>query len=264
MGPTRTGTLAKAAFLPPPHPPLLPLSKPAPPKKPSRNPNEIRRMFSDIAQRYDLLNHLLSANTDVAWRRRTVEAAVTGREAAILDLACGTGDLTLEIARHAAPDVQIVGADFTGPMLRIAQQKDTRTGVGWVEADGMQLPFPDGHFDLLTNAFGLRNMESLEGALHEMRRVLRPGGRMAILEFTRPDSRLLRWFYVPYFQHVLPRLAAMLSRKTAYLYLQSSVMNFPNRRELARTMQRCGFVRVRHCALSFGIAAIHIAERPTS
>lgn len=221
-------------------------------------------MFGQVAQRYDLLNHLLSANTDVAWRRCTVEACLTGSERAILDLACGTGDLTLEIARRANPAAQIVGADFTGAMVRLAKEKGDREGaaVGWLEADGMKLPFRDGQFDLLTIGFGIRNMESLEGALREMRRVLRPGGRVAILEFTKPESALMRYLYVPYFQHVLPRIAATLSRKSAYLYLQASVMNFPNRRQLARTMQRCGFVRVRHCALSFGIAAIHIAERP--
>ncbi|MEO8377916.1 MAG: bifunctional demethylmenaquinone methyltransferase/2-methoxy-6-polyprenyl-1,4-benzoquinol methylase UbiE [Candidatus Sumerlaeota bacterium] len=238
------------------------MSKSAPSKKPSQNPREIRAMFSEIAQRYDLLNHLLSANTDVAWRKRTVDECLTGNEMAILDLACGTGDLSLEIASRVDSGVQIVGADFTGPMLRIAHEKDKATDVSWVEADGMKLPFPSGQFDLLTIAFGLRNMESLEGALREMRRVIRPGGRVAILEFTQPDSTFMRLVYVPYFQHVLPRIAATLSRKSAYLYLQASVMNFPNRRDLARTMQRCGFVRVRHCALSFGIAAIHIAERP--
>jgi len=218
-------------------------------------------MFSQIAPRYDLLNHLLSANTDIAWRRLLVREAVEPRQRRILDLACGTGDLALEMHRAARPDCEIVGADFAGPMLRRAREKSRSTPLSWIEADGLRLPFASESFDLVTIAFGIRNMESLEGGLAEMHRVLRPGGRVAILEFSQPENALVHALYMPYFLHVLPRIGALLSQRSAYLYLPHSVLHFPGRRELARLMKRSGFGRVRHCALSFGIAALHIGEK---
>ena len=240
--------------------------KATPPRvpKPGQEARKIRAMFGSIAERYDLLNHLLSANTDIAWRRLVVEQVLTGRETAILDVACGTGDLALELHKSAPRDCTVVGLDFTGPMLRIARKKSLGSGsedITWIEGDGLHLPFGDGEFDLLTIAFGIRNMESLEGALREMLRVLRPGGKLAILEFSQPDNVLIRSLYMPYFLHVLPRIGALLSRKSAYLYLPFSALHFPRRKELARLMLRCGYGRVRHCALSFGIAALHIGEK---
>lgn len=231
--------------------------------KPSKEARKIRAMFGDIAGRYDFLNRLLSARTDVAWREIAAREALAGLQPAdhLLDLACGTGDLAITLARHA-PGARVVGADFARPMLDIAQQKAPCTAIPWVEADGLQLPFADDSFDLVTIAFGLRNMESLERGLAEMRRVLRPGGRLAILEFSQPENPLVRAVYQPYFLHVLPRIGALLSRKSAYLYLPFSVLHFPTRRELARTMIRGGFTRVRHCSLSFNIAALHLGEKP--
>lgn len=237
----------------------MPNTLPVPP--PSQEARKIKAMFASIAPRYDLLNRLLSGRTDVAWRRLLVREVVTGRESRVLDLACGTGDLALELRGAVGPRCEVIGADFTGPMLRLAATKPRGDQVAWIEADGLKLPFADESFDLVTIAFGIRNMESLDRALREIRRVLRPGGRLAILEFTQPDNPVVRALYMPYFLHVLPRIGAVLSQRSAYLYLPHSVLHFPNRRQLARTMIRNGYRRVRHCALTMGIAAIHVGEK---
>lgn len=230
--------------------------------KPSQETERIQQMFAEIADRYDLLNRILSGYTDVAWRRLVVDEVVTPETRRVLDLACGTGDLALEIRRAAHKDCEIIGADFSGPMLRHAHRKDRTGAVRWIEADGLKLPFKDEQFDLLTIAFGIRNMESMEKGLSEMFRVLRPGGTLAILEFSQPENRAIRSLVQPYFLHVLPRIGALLSQRSAYLYLPFSILHFPGRRELARIIRRSGFGRVRHCALTFGIAAVHIARKP--
>lgn len=234
--------------------------------KPDQEAGKIRSMFDTIAPRYDLLNRVLSGGTDVAWRRLTVGEVLRGDEENILDIACGTGDLALALHRQAPPRCRVTGTDFSAPMLRLAQQKlppGPGAPIDWIHGDGLRLPFADASFDLVTIAFGIRNMESLEGGLAEMRRVLRPGGRLAVLEFSQPENAIIRGLYMPYFLHVLPRIGALLSRRSAYLYLPQSVLHFPGRRELARIMRRCGFTRVRHCPISLGIAALHIAERPS-
>ncbi len=222
-------------------------------------------MFGEISGRYDLLNRLLSGGTDVAWRNLVVREALRPADRRIVDLACGTGDLALALRRKASSACTVVGVDFSRPMLRIARRKGARRAhrpVHWVEGDGLRLPLASNSADLMTIAFGIRNMESLDGALREMHRVLRPGGRLAILEFSRPGNTLVKALYYPYFLHVLPRLGALISNRSAYLYLPHSVLHFPGRQELARIMKRSGFGRVRHCALSFGIAALHIGEKP--
>ncbi len=218
-------------------------------------------MFDQIAPRYDLLNHVLSGGTDIAWRRLAVKEALRPSMRRVLDLACGTGDMAMEIRQHAHAGCEVIGADFSAPMLRKAQVKAPDGSIAWIEADGLRLPFASESFDLVTIAFGIRNMESLEGGLREMRRVLRPGGTIAILEFSKPENAIVRGLYMPYFLHVLPRIGALLSQKSAYLYLPFSVVHFPGRKELARTMQRCGIGQVRHCALSLGIAALHLGVR---
>ncbi len=230
--------------------------------KPSQDTKKIQAMFGDIADRYDLLNRILSGGTDVSWRKLVVDEAMTGSDRLILDLACGTGDLALGLCKSAHPECKIVGADFTIQMLRKAQEKDPSERIPWVEADGLYLPFQDNQFDLLTIAFGIRNMESLDKGLSEMLRVLKPGGRLAILEFSQPENRIIRALLQPYFLHVLPRIGAFLSQRSAYLYLPFSILHFPGRRELARIIRRNGFKHIRHCALTFGVAALHIAEKP--
>ena len=228
--------------------------------RPGKDARRIQAMFSQIARRYDLLNHLLSGGVDIAWRRQLVRDALEPRHRRVLDVACGTADLALALRRAAHPAARVAGADFARPMLRLAQKKSPRE-VKWIQADGLNLPFADNSFDLVTIAFGIRNMESLAGALAEFHRVLRPGGRVAILEFSQPENFLVRSVYHPYFLHVLPRIGAALSQRRAYLYLPHSVLHFPGRRELARRMKRTGFTRVRHASLSFGIAAIHLGEK---
>lgn len=230
--------------------------------RPGQESEKIRGMFAEIAPRYDLLNHLLSGNTDIAWRKMVVESCVTSDQRAILDLACGTGDLALEIRRKAHPHCTVAGVDFTGPMLRLAADKPGAHGVTWVEGDGLRIPFQDNSFDLVTVAFGIRNMESLDGALREILRVLRPGGELAILEFSHPTNPLFRRLYHFYFLNILPQVGAALSRKSAYLYLPHSVLHFPDRKQLAQTMIANGYRGVRHCALTLGIAALHVGRKP--
>lgn len=235
------------------------------PQKPGKDADRIRGMFADIAGRYDFLNRLLSARTDVAWRNLVVREALRPGDRLIVDLACGTGDLAFALRAKANSSCRVLGIDFTGPMLRVAQGKERRAAPGpvtWIEGDGLNLPLESETVDLLTIAFGIRNMESLERAFAEIHRVLRPGGRLAVLEFSQPENRLVQALYYPYFLHVLPRLGALISNQSAYLYLPHSVLHFPGRKDLARIMKRGGFRRVRHCALSFGIAALHVGEKP--
>ncbi|MBI1290876.1 bifunctional demethylmenaquinone methyltransferase/2-methoxy-6-polyprenyl-1,4-benzoquinol methylase UbiE [bacterium] len=229
--------------------------------KPDKETQKIQQMFTGIARRYDLLNHVLSGWTDVAWRRWAADAALEDDPTDILDVACGTGDLAIQISRLAKDDATIVGSDFTGAMLRLAGPKSRRLArhqITWIEGDGLHLPFADASFDAVTIAFGLRNMESWEGGLREMARVLRPGGRLVCLEFSQPENWLIKTLFLPYFVHVLPRIAGLLSEGTAYRYLSASVMHFPGRFALARMMKQNGYSRVQHCALTYGIAAIHI------
>ncbi len=228
-------------------------------KKTSQEPEKIRAMFGSIAGRYDVLNRVMSARLDVGWRRRTARQAIEPGDTKFLDVACGTGDLTLDLAAAAGEGAQVIGLDFTPEMLRLA--KDKQPSISWVEGDGMNLPFPDDTFDVLTIGFGLRNMISYEGGLREMRRVLRPGGRLAVLECSHPEGLFMRTVYMPYFKHILPRIGATLSRQSAYKYLQESVLEFPDRRELAAMMSDCGFSEVRHEPLTFGAVALHIGRK---
>lgn len=243
----------------------LPSNLPVHVPKPGKESRKIKGMFSEIAPRYDLLNHLLSAGTDIAWRDMVARETAKPEHRMVLDVACGTGDLALTLRRELPPEATVVGADFTGPMLRIAKEKAfdvDAEGVHWVEADGLRLPFPDNTFDLVTIAFGIRNMESLDGALREFLRVLKPGASLAILEFSQPTNLVVRTLYQPYFLHVLPRVGALLSQKSAYMYLPHSVLHFPGQKDLARLMQRAGYCRVRHASLSLGIAALHHGTKP--
>jgi len=224
----------------------------------------VRAMFAEIAPSYDRLNHLLSINVDKVWRRFTVKKLrdVLDRPDAIaLDLCCGTGDLTLELERYA----RVVGCDFCHPMLVIGNQKIAAQGANnarLAEGDALQLPFADSSFDAVTVAFGLRNLENVEGGLAEMLRVLKPGGRLAVLECSRPVIPVFRQLYEFYFHNVLPRIGGLLSgSKGAYTYLPKSVRNFPHQKRLAEMMRAVGYTNVRYHNLSAGIAALHLGER---
>lgn len=221
-------------------------------------------MFAEIAPKYDRLNHLLSVNIDKIWRRFTVKNLMDVLEkpdAVALDLCCGTADLTLELERHA----RVIGCDFCHPMLVIGNEKIAARESGnarLAEGDALHLPFGDQSFDAVTNAFGLRNLENVEAGLAEIYRVLKPGGRAAILEFSRPVVPIFRQLFEFYFHNILPRIGGLISGSSAaYTYLPKSVRNFPDQKRLAEMMRSAGFVNVCYHNLSGGIAALHLGER---
>jgi demethylmenaquinone methyltransferase/2-methoxy-6-polyprenyl-1,4-benzoquinol methylase len=224
----------------------------------------VREMFAEIAPSYDRLNHLLSANVDKRWRRFAVSQLrdVLARPGArALDLCCGTADLTLELAQYA----RVIGCDFCHPMLLIGRAKlaDHHAARACLtEADALRLPFADAGFDAVTVAFGLRNLEQVESGLAEIWRVLKPGGRAAVLEFSRPVVPVFREAFEFYFHRILPRIGALVSGSgQAYHYLPASVRAFPPQARLAEMMREAGFARVRYHNLSGGIAALHLGER---
>jgi demethylmenaquinone methyltransferase/2-methoxy-6-polyprenyl-1,4-benzoquinol methylase len=224
----------------------------------------VRAMFGRVAPRYDLANHLLSANVDRYWRNRTVSRVSDILErphATVLDLACGTGDLLIALERRAGRG--LIGSDFCHPMLTAAGAKLKRHRMvsKLVESDALSLPFPDASIDLVTIAFGYRNLANYRAGLAEMRRVLRPGGALAILEFTQPPNAAFAAVYNWYSRRVLPVIGGFLSgAKEAYEYLPESVRKFPEAPELASMMKNEGFSRVDWEYLTFGIAALHIGR----
>ena len=224
-----------------------------------KTPLKIRTMFDQISPRYDFLNHLLSLNSDVLWRRRA--AALCEGAKRVLDICSGTGDMALEIQRRWGADV--VGSDFAYRMLEIAKLKAERRSLGarvrFQQADTLRLPYKDGSFDAATVAFGIRNVIDTERGIGEMTRVLRPGGRVVILEFTLPENALLRQGYLAYFGNVLPRLGRMIARSEidAYKYLPDSVARWPRPDELKSMMERSGLGSVSYDLIFGGVAAIH-------
>lgn len=222
----------------------------------------VREMFTAIAPRYDLLNHLLSLNLDRRWRRQAVdvlgwEAAPTGR---YLDLCAGTLDLAAELNGRSGFSGAVVGADFVVPMLALGRTKGDRLTV--VGADALALPFPDATFDGCMIAFGLRNLVSADAGLAEMARVLRPGGRLVILEFSLPTRWPVRPLYRGYFRFVLPRIGRLVSKHTsAYGYLPDSVHAFPEPDSVVAQIAAHGFATVRHRALTLGVTGLYSAER---
>ena len=225
----------------------------------------VRRIFSQIAPRYDLLNHLLSFNIDRRWRRRAIAVLEWQRApaGAYVDLCAGTLDMPAELSREAGFRGYIVGADFAEPMLRAGLGKIAPTVVGPVVADALELPLRDASTSGATVAFGIRNVTNLDAALREVHRVLEPNARFVILEFTTPRSALVRALYHLYFHQICPRIGAAISgHATAYRYLPPSVAHFPAEEELAGRMRGAGFVDVRWQSLTFGIAAIHSGTKP--
>jgi demethylmenaquinone methyltransferase/2-methoxy-6-polyprenyl-1,4-benzoquinol methylase len=224
----------------------------------------VRAMFAEIAPSYDRLNHLLSINIDKLWRRFTVkklEDVLARPDALALDLCCGTGDLTLELEPYA----RVIGCDFCHPMLVIGHGKIVAGGTrraALIEGDALRLPFADASFDAVTIAFGLRNLENIGEGLVEILRVLKPGGRLAVLEFSSPVIPIFRQAFEFYFHRILPHIGAFISgSKSAYTYLPRSVRDFPDQKKLARIMQESGYTDVRYHNLSGGITALHLGER---
>lgn len=221
----------------------------------------VRAMFSGIAGRYDLLNHLLSMNIDKRWRRlvrQKLQPVLDDPKGLILDVACGTGDLSIELQTHAYASV--IGTDFCRPMLTVAAEKNARESLSipYVEGDAMNLGFSDDTFDAATIAFGLRNLSNFRDGLAELRRILRPAGRLVILEFSSPVIPGFRQLFNFYFNRILPRIGGAVSgSKGAYEYLPDSVRKFPDQKRLAALMQETGFDSVEYTNLTGGIAAIH-------
>ena len=226
----------------------------------------IRRMFGQIAPWYDLLNHLLSLNVDRAWRRKTTRLVPPGPDGPVLDLCTGTGDLALAYDRAAGGQVPVVGADFCHEMLVRATKKAGRAAdrIRFVEADAQALPFPTDTFQIVAIAFGLRNVTDLDRGLAEMVRVTRPGGRVAVLEFSKPRHPLLGRLFLTYFRHVLPRIGQFLSRsrESAYHYLPASVLAFPDGDALATKLRGHGLTNVKLYPFTFGIATLYVGEKP--
>ena len=223
----------------------------------------IRKMFATVAPRYDFLNHFLSLGRDVAWRKATAGALrhvleLPGSSAA--DLCCGTGDLAFELEHHSAG--RVFGTDFCRPMLVLAKNKALRHSTLFVEADTLALPFPDSFLDLVTLAFGFRNLASYTLGLAEIRRVLKPRGLLAVLEFSEVRGMLFGPLFRFYFRHLLPRVGAWISGVPGpYRYLHDSVSRFPNQRALADLLNAQGFQNVRYINFTGGIAALHLAEK---
>jgi demethylmenaquinone methyltransferase/2-methoxy-6-polyprenyl-1,4-benzoquinol methylase len=221
-------------------------------------------MFTAIAPRYDLLNHILSFNVDRLWWRRTARSfshLLSRPGTRVLDLCCGTGDMTFALHREGGEAPEITGADFSHAMLQRASAKWAGTSLRWVEADALCLPFPDANFDLLTAAFGFRNLADYDAGLHEVARVLGPEGECGILDFGEP-SGMIGGLYRIYFKHVLPKVGALVSGVTGpYSYLPASVERFPEPAEMLDRMQRAGFREVSWEPYTFGIAGLYRGKK---
>ena len=223
----------------------------------------VQQMFGEIAGRYDFLNRVLSLGIDRSWRRRTAQFVPPVGNSPILDVCTGTADLALAYWRASGGKTPIVGADFCGPMLAIGRQKCRRAGaesqITLIEADTLRLPFPDDTFQIVCVAFGLRNVSDTNAGLKEMTRVCRPGGRVAVLEFSTPTVWPLGAMYGWYFERVLPRLGQALARNTqaAYNYLPQSVVRFPQAEALAERMHAAGLREVQFHPFTFGIVTLY-------
>ncbi len=239
--------------------------------------DRVREMFGEISGRYDFLNHLLSGGTDYYWRWRTVRACPPRGDAPILDVCTGTGDLAIAYWKKARGRVDVIGADFTPQMLEIARRKaqavvsrdaesserSASSELTFVEADTQNLPFEDDRFQIVSVAFGLRNVADTRRGVQEMMRVCQPGGHVVILEFSLPGNRVLRSLYLWYFKNVLPRIGQWLARnqQSAYNYLPASVSEFPYGQALADVLTECGLTNVTWTPLTFGIATLYIGKK---
>lgn len=232
-----------------------------------KSSDRVRRMFGEIAGRYDFLNRLLSMGVDRRWRRRTVKLVPPEGDAPILDVCAGTADLALAFYRASSDRTHVVGTDFCLPMLEIGRQKCRRKAadgrVSLVEADTLNLPFPDDTFQIVSVAFGLRNLADTDAGLIEMVRVCRPGGRVAVLEFSIPTAWPLGPLYGWYFHRVLPWIGQALARNSqeAYSYLPSSVAQFPQGEALAERMRAAGLAEVELHRFTWGVATLYVGVK---
>ena len=227
---------------------------------------KIEGMFDNIAKDYDSLNHIMSLSIDKIWRRKAIKKIKDAGEAPrVLDVACGTGDFSIAIAK-AVKKGEVIGVDISKEMLEVMRQKVLKNKlesmISQEMGDGEALRFPEGSFDRVVNAFGIRNFENREKGLQEALRVLKPGGRLVILELSRPQNKIIRWFYDLYFLHILPIIGGKVSGdKAAYAYLPASVKAFPGKKEFTDELRRAGFVNITHRAFTFGICRMYTGER---
>ncbi len=223
----------------------------------------VRGLFDRIAGTYDLLNHVLSAGIDIVWRRSAIDGLRPGPAWRVLDLATGTGDLAFEVSRRNF-STSVVGVDISLPMLRkaVGKARSRSAPPRFCCGDAEHLPFSDGQFEGVTIGFGIRNVVGVDAALAEIHRVLRPGGRLAVLEFSRPRRFVFRDLYFFYFKHVLPAVGRIVSGdRGAYRYLYESAMQFPEGRDFCRRLENQRFVDLFERRLTFGIATLYLAEK---
>jgi demethylmenaquinone methyltransferase/2-methoxy-6-polyprenyl-1,4-benzoquinol methylase len=222
---------------------------------------QVRAMFDRISGVYDRMNTVMTAGLDRRWRERAADLSAVGPGDRALDVATGTGDLALELARRVAPGGAVVGADFSEAMLEHARAKGAAApGLEFEWANALELPYPDDSFDAATVGFGARNFSDLERGLAEMVRVVRPGGRVVVLEMTTPRRPPLSWFFAAWFDRIVPALGRLAGDSAAYSYLPSSVRRFPGPDELAATLERAGLRRIRYVLTAGGIIALHFGE----
>jgi demethylmenaquinone methyltransferase/2-methoxy-6-polyprenyl-1,4-benzoquinol methylase len=232
-----------------------------------KQPDRIAAMFDAIAPRYDLLNHLLSGGLDVRWRTRAIRALALEGGESVLDLCTGTADLAIAAATSPRPAGRVVGVDFAGEMLRLGREKLAQRGlsdrVQLVQGDAMRIPLASGSVDAATVAFGIRNVQEPERAFADVFRVLRPGGRFAILEFGVPRLPGVRQAYLAYFRHILPRIGGLVSgHASAYAYLPASVGTFPEPARVVASLDATGFSQVRADSLTCGVVYLYSASKP--
>jgi demethylmenaquinone methyltransferase / 2-methoxy-6-polyprenyl-1,4-benzoquinol methylase len=230
--------------------------------------DRVRRMFAEIAPRYDLMNHVLSLNIDRYWRWRTLRVLALRPGEPVLDVCTGTGDLALSASRQLGVGTEVVGTDFCPEMLDVARQKQARQlsdrdQLRFLEADTMQLPFAENSFQAVMVAFGLRNVSDTDAGLSEMLRVCKPGGQVAVLEFSKPNWPLLKQGYNFYFRHILPRIGNSVAKNSsdAYRYLPESVIEFPSGEQLAKRMRSIGLQKVRWVPMTLGVVTLYVGQK---
>jgi demethylmenaquinone methyltransferase / 2-methoxy-6-polyprenyl-1,4-benzoquinol methylase len=224
----------------------------------------VRAMFSRLAERYDLVNDVMSFGMHRRWKKRTAALAGQGRPRRWLDLCCGTGDIAF-LARQAHPSATVVGADFTLPMLRVARERGRQegAGIGWIQGDALSLPFADAAFDVVTVGYGLRNLANPEVGLSEIRRVLAPGGRAAILDFGKPSNLIAGALYQAFLYTMMPAVGWIFhGDPQTYLYIPESLKRYPAQRGVLDLMQRVGFAQARYEERLLGTMGINIGEAP--
>jgi len=227
--------------------------------------HRVRQMFGEIASRYDFLNHLLSLSMDRYWRWRAIRKTPPEGTLPILDICTGTGDLALGYRRHVDAEIPVLATDFCHEMLLLGAKKVSpgKPPITWIEADSQRLPFPDGMFQIVSVAFGLRNISDTDRGLQEMARVCAPGGTVVVLEFSMPVRQPFSAIYRVYFRHILPRIGQLLAqnRLGAYNYLPQSVGEFPQGERLAERLRAVGLASIRWHRFTFGIATLYLAKR---